>query len=298
MNTNSLAENKNLTSKGNKKKLINEIDDLIEAIDKEEAIITKEVDIKKSEYQIKLYTELEKIYTDLNQSIIENQTMYQATQSSLLDQMKLSEQRENYFQPKIIERLQNSIDTFKEKEKHINNFLQTKLIYKKIIDHYINLREIIPPYETVCFAKKINPYDSNEKTFSLFNINWIFSFKHNHSSYYGISIKNLNPFPNVAQSTNVICNFTIKRGEYKCNAIINEKIPSGSSTEIAAHAFVKEEEIHPSTYIFKIGIRYKSYIDQINYNNIDLLKCSQKSSSVDSNINNYKDISTLNIKSK
>ena len=133
MNTNSLAENKNLTSKGNKKKLINEIDDLIEAIDKEEAIITKEVDIKKSEYQIKLYTELEKIYTDLNQSIIENQTMYQATQSSLLDQMKLSEQRENYFQPKIIERLQNSIDTFKEKEKHINNFLQTKLIYKKII---------------------------------------------------------------------------------------------------------------------------------------------------------------------
>ena len=63
-------------------------------------------------------------------------------------------------------------------------------------------------------------------------------------------------------------------------------------------SFVKEEEIHPSTYIFKIGIRYKSYIDQINYNNIDLLNCSKKSSSVDSNINNYKDISTLNIKSK
>ena len=300
MNTNSLSNKTYLTNKANQKMLINEIDELIEAIDKEEVIITKELFLKKSEYQMKLYAELDKIYTDINQSIIENQTMYEATQCSLLDQMKLSEQRESYFEPKIINRLQNSIDTFKEKEKHINNFFQTKLIYKKIVEDNINIRELIPPYDTVRFAKKINPNDSNEKIITLLNTDWIFSFKLNQYSYYDISIKKLNPVQKVIKRANIICTFMMKRGGHKCSGIVDEVISSGALPEITVRAFVRKEDIQPGTFIFKIGIRFKTYIDQINYYNIDLQKCSQnqKSSSVDSKINNYNNISTLNVKLK
>lgn len=261
-------------NKPNNKILLNEIDELIEQIDEDGAILMNDFYSKKTGYQMKLFSELDHIYNDISQSLIENETMYQAMQNSLLDLKKVTITKENYLQPNITKKLKDSIELFKERQNAINNLLNTKLIYKKYLERYINLKDIIPSYDTVRFAKMINPNDSNEKQITLFNLQWIFSFKVNKFDHYDISIKNLHPIQNLNENISLICHFTIKRGKLKYKDTVNTITSNGVLSEISINNFIDKEEIKQETYLFKIQIRFKTFIDEMFYNNINIHQCS------------------------